>query len=293
MRTDSIGSRRLARILVASAGLAFLICAGARASAPKELSWLGSWKDATEVAAREMRPILLDFSDPTCGDCHLMASQFWGDPEVRPVAERFVRVRVNYDGAWSLRERFKVSRIPTVIVLDPWQNPLGRLSGWSGRSKSYLMLLQAVPADFAPLAADSRAAAAGEADGLTYERLGDFYFRGPLAGASRDFYRRAESSRALESEPARRAGVRAQLGWCELKLGSPDDAREWFEKALDGKAQPEHPDVALAGLAIAWAQLGKPERGGPVLERLRREFPDSQMLPLALQQTERTAHDGG
>jgi len=269
-----------------------LACAGARADAPESLSWLGSWKDATEVAAREMRPILLDFSDPTCGDCHLMASQFWGDPEVRPVAERFVRVRVNYDGAWNLRERFKVSFIPTVLVLDPWQNQLGRLNGWSGNPAHHLMLLRAIPPDFAPLAADSRAAAAGEANGLACERLGEFYFRGPLAGASRDFYERAESSRELQADPARRGQIRAQIGWCELKLGNPDEARKWFEKALDGKAQPEHPDVALAGLAVAWAQLDKPERGEPALERLRREFPDSQMLPVALELIGRAGRDG-
>lgn len=281
--------RRGTAARVCSLGAGWWLAVAALASATEPLGWETGWKQASRGAAEQMRPILLDFTADWCVPCRAMDAEFWGLSEVRAVAERFVRVRVDYDRELGLRRRFGVGSIPTVLVLDPWGNPIGRLIGWGGSPRDHLRLLRAVPADFAPMAADAHAAATGKADGLAWERLGDAYFPGALAGASRDFLERAEKSRELKREPARRATAWTKLGWCELKLGDAERALEWLEKAVASAAPPDHPDVALAGLAVAWARLGEPERARPALERLRAEHPGSELLPIALGEVERAA----
>jgi len=243
-----------------------------------------------------MRPILLDFAAGWCGPCRAMDEEFWPLPEVKAAAERFVRVRVDYDTQLALRSRYNVSSIPQVIVLDPWESTLGRLRGWGRDPDDHIGLLKAVPADFAPLAADAKAAAAGDADGFAYERLGELYFPTALVGASREFFERATRSPELKADPPRRARVFAKLGWCELRTGDPAAARKCFEKALDPKdAKDGRSDLALAGLAVAWARLGKIERASPLIEELRAAHPDSEVLPVAVEQvekerTERASH---
>lgn len=244
--------------------------------------WLNDWKGARELAQREMRPILLDFAADWCAPCRAMDERFWPDPEVRALTDRFVRVRVDFDSQTMLRNKFGVASIPNVVVLDPWENSLGRLTGWSGDPRSHLELLRAVPADFGPVAADASAAAAGKADGLALERLGEVYFPTRLAGASRSFFDKAARSSELKAEPARRATALAKVGWCELRLADPVAARRSFEKALKVREGPR--DLALAGLAVAWAQVGAFDRADSAIEELRSTHADSEMLQVAVEQ---------
>lgn len=262
------------------------VCAGEE----NALIWGTDWKEARERAGREARPILLDFTAKWCAPCRAMDSEFWLRPEVRALAERFVRVRVDFDTQLILRKRFGVDSIPNVIVLDPWETSLGRLKGWGGDPDKHIGLLRAVPFDFGPVAADARAAAAGDADGFAYERLGELYFPGILAGASRDYFGKAARSSELKGDPPRLARALAKMGWCELKLGDPAAARKWFEKSLDTKA--DRSDIALAGLAVAWARLGKIDRTPPLIEELRTAHPDSELLPIVLDQVEKARVEG-
>ncbi len=250
----------------------------AGASPDGELTWLTEWKQAKELALAEQRPILLDFAADWCAPCRAMDRDFWPRPQVREQAERFVLVRVDFDSQAGLRREFMVNTIPNVVVLDPWINTLGLMSGWGGDPTRHLAMLRAVPADFGPLAADAEAASQGKASGDAYERLGEHYFPTILSGVSKEFFEKAAKSRELRSDPARRAMAMAKIGWCELRLDDVASARKSFEKALKLS---EANDVALGGLVVAWARLGKLDKAEQTLAELREAFPDSSVVSTA------------
>jgi thiol-disulfide isomerase/thioredoxin len=281
-RRDPARASRCARVGRACTFVVLSLLPTAAGANTNVVVWLNDWKAAREQAEREMRPVLLDFTADWCAPCRAMDARFWPDPEVRALTDRFVLVRVDFDAQTALRNKFGVASIPNVVVLDPWENPLGRLTGWSGHAGDHLALLRAVPEDFGPLAADASAAADGKADGLALERLGEVYFSTALAGASRGFFEKAVRSSALKAEPARRALVQSKIGWCGLRLGEPDAARRSFEKALKVQGGPR--DLALAGLAVAWARGGDFDRADSVLEELHSAHAGSEMLPIAVEQ---------
>ena len=274
-----------ARLRVSVISSLMVCCATIAVANPNVVVWQKDLKAAAELAGREMRPILLDFAADWCAPCRAMDVRFWPEPQVRELTDRFVLVRVDFDTQTSLRSKFGVASIPNVVVLDPWENPLGRLTGWSGDPRTHLALLRAVPADFGPIAADASAAADGKADGSALERLGELYFPTQLAGASKTFFERAARSSELKADPARRASALAKVGWCEIRLGEAASARQSFEKALKFKEGPR--DFALAGLAVAWASVGNLDRADSVLAELRASHGHSEMLPVALREIEK------
>src|SRR5262245_59897927 len=127
-------------VLVAAL-LAATLPPGVAVAQEEGTAWLSDWDTASARAAREMRPMLLDYTAVWCKPCVKMDSDFWPSPEVRAVTERFIRVRVDFDSQGVLVDRFDVESLPAVVVLDPWGNLLGRLVGRDGNPAKYLKLL--------------------------------------------------------------------------------------------------------------------------------------------------------
>lgn len=251
--------------------LALLAAAAPLAAAPDPF-WETDWKAAKRRAAAEQRPILLDFAADWCGPCKRMDAQFWPLAEVRAATDRFVRVRFDFDRPHEMTRRLRIHAIPAVIVLDPWANPLTGSIGFGDTSELLDMFLS-VPDDFAPLAADSSAAAAGKASGSALFRLGELYLRIGFAVGSKEFFEAAVKSKELKAQPRQRADAFVAIGLNHLTLGQNDEARKAFERAFDIEGGPERADEGLFGLVSAWCRLGKPDRAREALARLDREFP--------------------
>ena len=78
---------------------AFLPPADLAAVHGSDLKWIVNDYDAAlKQAARERRPILIDFTGYTCTNCRWMEANMFTRPDVARELSRFVRVRLYTDG---------------------------------------------------------------------------------------------------------------------------------------------------------------------------------------------------
>ncbi len=88
-----------------------------------EIAWMTQEKDALALAAREKRPVLVDFTAEWCAACKELARITFVHPDVRPELDRFVMLKVDSTNdddpaVIALSERYKVQGLPTVILID-------------------------------------------------------------------------------------------------------------------------------------------------------------------------------
>ncbi len=87
------------------------------------LQWLTSEAEATARARAEHRPLLIDFTADWCKACKELAVETFAAPEVAARLSSFVTVKVDATNdedkaVESLKEKYSVVGLPTVIVLD-------------------------------------------------------------------------------------------------------------------------------------------------------------------------------
>jgi thiol:disulfide interchange protein len=82
------------------------------------IAWKGSLEAALKIAAREKKPIFIDFWAEWCGPCKEMLATTYKDKAVVARSKQFVPVLINADEQPKLLEKFGISGIPTVVFLD-------------------------------------------------------------------------------------------------------------------------------------------------------------------------------
>lgn len=123
-------SERGLRPKLAKGGGILLVCAGAfmtlSAAVKPEVTvaWrTGNVDAARELALREGRPLLVDFTAAWCGACKELDKQTFSASEVRPLLARFVAVKVDATNdddpvVEATLARFGVVGLPTVLIFD-------------------------------------------------------------------------------------------------------------------------------------------------------------------------------
>lgn len=100
------------------------------ATATKKISWFTDFAEAKAQAIKLKRPLLVDFGAEWCSWCHKLDEEVWPDPKVVAAAQRFVCVKVDADENPQLLDNFKVSGLPTLMVIDAKGKVLGQAVGY-------------------------------------------------------------------------------------------------------------------------------------------------------------------
>jgi thiol:disulfide interchange protein len=138
------------RLLVLAAALLLALRIGtgvAEALHPTPAVDLVHWTDAS-ASLPAGKPILYDFSATWCHPCKKMQREVFADPKSAAfINETFATVRVEdtVDGpeARSLREKYRVDSLPTLMVIKPVGGP-ERLEGYSGKRSTLSFLRKAI-----------------------------------------------------------------------------------------------------------------------------------------------------
>jgi thiol:disulfide interchange protein len=83
------------------------------------IAWRTDFDAALAEARRDGKYLLVDFSADWCPPCIAMKHDVWPDPEVaRALANGYVPLLIDTDKNGVVPERYGVTGIPTVLVLD-------------------------------------------------------------------------------------------------------------------------------------------------------------------------------
>jgi len=277
-----------------------ILALAAHASIP----WSTDYTRALVEAEERGLPLLILFRGAACGivnaprppdqgprpdgyrtektDCDLMQQDVFESPAVIELARRFRPVLVG-QGDETLNTRYQVIVNPTVLVADPWGNEVFRVAGYLAREK-FIRVLQAVPADFSPLAAFGRAQRADPRDVRALTGAAGFYEQAGLRQVSERLYELALL--AAPADVAARRELVIARGLNLLMMGRGPDAAGVFERGLADAPRAPGSDALLLGLVNAHLAGGKRKDAEAAYARLAREFPDSPYTARARQNVE-------
>jgi thiol:disulfide interchange protein len=94
------------------------------------IPWMTSFDKAKKTAAKQKKPMLVDFSATWCPPCQEMKKTTWTDKAVVQRAQRFVPVLIDIDKERKRTDDAKVSAVPTVVFYSPSGRELLRAEGY-------------------------------------------------------------------------------------------------------------------------------------------------------------------
>lgn len=117
-----------------------------------ELPWRrNDYEGSLAAAYRERQPLLVDFTGYTCTNCRWMEANMFPREEIRPLLERYVRVRLFTDGegevyarqqAFQQRE-FGTVALPLYAIVSPSGQTVATFLGMTRDSKEFVRFLEA------------------------------------------------------------------------------------------------------------------------------------------------------
>lgn len=107
---------------------------GTSASAQVQPAFRTDIEAALEENAGRL-PAILVFAAPWCEPCRQMEEETWNDPEVRPLAEKYVWIKIDVDRRPELAAQYSVASTPHVVILDAAGRSIGQATGFMSAAR--------------------------------------------------------------------------------------------------------------------------------------------------------------
>lgn len=103
------------------------------APAKGEIPWQPGVDEAMSLAAREKRPVMVDFYTDWCSWCRKMDREVFARRDVADAAGAFISVRTNPEKdalGTALAKKHGISAFPTILFLDAGGQEIHRVEGY-------------------------------------------------------------------------------------------------------------------------------------------------------------------
>lgn len=110
-------------------GMLFCFSCMASIAVANNVPWRSNLNAAKLEAAQSGKLVLIHFWKPSCGPCRILEQDVFSQPSVAAVMQQhFVPVKVNTDESPALAEAFRITSLPSEIVLSPQGQPLRKVN---------------------------------------------------------------------------------------------------------------------------------------------------------------------
>ena len=95
-----------------------------------EIIWLTDLDAALAKSKETGQPVMIDFFATWCPPCKMLDAQTYSDSRVIEASKKWIMVRIDVDQNKALAERYEISSIPTIVVLQPDGKEIDRTAGF-------------------------------------------------------------------------------------------------------------------------------------------------------------------
>jgi thiol-disulfide isomerase/thioredoxin len=282
-------------VLLRLTGLFLLLGFGSARGWPaesKQIVWYSDFHKASASAVEGNRPMMLEFWASWCEPCRVMDERVFPDPAVaQGIARGFVPVKINADFTETLKNKYNVTTLPTIVFTDSFGTELFRHAGYISAA-ALSPLLVALPVDVTRINQFDRKLVRDKSDVEALHGLASELQQDALYRLSNEYWQRALKLEEVRRDGPERESILTAIALNDLKLEEGEEALNLFRRCLKEFPSSPNTPTLLLGVGRAYALQGEKDKAASAFHAVIDQYPQSEAAQTARQVLATPDHEG-